>query len=298
MHLKHIDRKEWGNFMKFQNSEAARLTGDETPYVSFPVLEQYSFIKHGFSTRLGGVSEGIYSTMNLGFGRGDADENVIRNYERISQSIGVDSHSLVMSDQVHKTILRKVTSKDCGKGIYRKKDYKEIDGLHTDQPGITLVTAYADCVPLYFVDPVHKAIALSHAGWRGTIAKIGPKTVQTMIDEYQSRPEDIVVVIGPSICQDCYEVSEEVAAEFQKQIRQEDWMEIVPKNPEKEEKYQLNLWKANRYFLEEAGVLLENIHISGVCTCCNADLFHSHRASHGMRGSLSAFLALTEEKKM
>lgn len=354
--------------MKFKNSKTARLTEGITPYVSFPVLEQFSFIKHGFSTRLGGVSEGIYGSLNLGFGRGDSNENVISNYERISKSIGVESQSLVMSDQVHKTNLRKVNKDDLGKGIYRAKDYKEIDGLYTDEAGITLVTGYADCVPLYFVDPIRKAIALTHAGWRGTVAKIGPKTVETMMKEYQSKPEDIIVVIGPSICQDCYEVSKDVADEFYKVIDvtqraeiitpQEEYRKVMfytnesveedsevkkydlkeeisednkvyeeksanKKNEDKkveeekavdkkaednnledtneqmskEQKYQLNLWKANRYLLENAGILPEHITIAGVCTCCNADLFHSHRASKGQRGSLSAFLALVEEEE-
>ena len=299
--------------MKFKNSKTARLTEHKTPYVSFPVLEQFPYIKHGFSTRIGGVSEGIYGSLNLGFGRGDTDENVIHNYERISESIGVKSESLVMSDQVHKTNLHKVTKDDLGKGIYRAKDYREIDGLYTDEPGITLVTAYADCVPLYFVDPVHKAIALTHAGWRGTVAKIGPKTVETLTKEYQSKPEELVVVIGPSICQDCYEVSKDVADEFQKVIDVAHQTEIITPQEDykmsiscgqrskekveeslKEQKYQLNLWKANRYLLEQVGVLPEHIVISDVCTCCNAELFHSHRASKGQRGSLSAFLAITE----
>lgn len=278
--------------MTFENSATARLTEQETPYLSFPIYEQLSFIKHGFSTRLGGVSEGIYSTLNLGFHRGDAKENVITNYERICHSIGVDPHSLVMSDQVHKTNLRKIGRGDCGKGIYRKKDYAEIDGIYTNVPGITLVTAYADCVPLYFVDPVYHAIALSHAGWRGTIGKIGPKTVETLRKEYGSKPEELLVVIGPSICQDCYEVSEDVVEVFKKEIKEELWQQIVPKTDGKEHKYQLGLWKANRYFLEEAGVKPENIITSGVCTCCNSKLFHSHRASKGQRGSLSAFLSL------
>jgi len=278
--------------MKFVNSKNARLTTDNTPYISFPVYEQFPFLRHGFSTRLGGVSEGIYSSLNLGFNRGDADENVIENYERISRSIGVDPKSLVVSDQVHKTDLRKVTKEDLGKGVYRSKDYSEIDGLYTNEPGITLVTAYADCVPLYFVDPVHRAIALSHGGWRGTVGKIGPKTVKTLMEEYGSRPEDLVVVIGPSICQDCYEVSEDVAKEFMAQIPEERFADIVPEKTETPGKYQLGLWKANQFFLEEAGVLPSNIHISEVCTCCNSDLFHSHRASKGQRGSLSAFLSL------
>lgn len=278
--------------MRFEDSTNARLVQKETPYLSFPVLEQFDFIKHGFSTRLGGVSKGIYSSMNLGFGRGDADENVRMNYERICESIGVDSHSVVLSDQVHKTILRRVSKEDLGKGVYLKKDYSEIDGLYTNEPGITLVTAYADCVPLYFVDPIKRVIALSHAGWRGTIGKIGPKTVETLCEEYDCKKSDIIVVIGPSICQSCYEVSEDVADEFKKELPASSWEVIVPKTDEELRKYHLNLWEANRFFLEEVGIPEENIHVSGVCTCCNSDLLHSHRASQGKRGSLSAFLSI------
>ena len=291
--------------MKFENSETARLVGGNTPYISFPVLEKFPFIKHGFSTRLGGVSEGIFESMNLSFGRGDLEENVIQNYMRISNAIGVDSKSLVLSDQVHKTIIRKVDNFDQGKGIYHEKDYHEIDGLITNDRSVTLVTAYADCVPLYFVDPVKQAIGLTHAGWRGTVAGIGAKTIEAMKQEFQSDPKDIIVVIGPSICQDCYEVSADVAEEFKSVIAKEKQSEII--TPQKDytflsekesnelgadEKYQLNLWKANQQLLIAAGVLPDHITISGVCTCCNPNLFHSHRASHGKRGGLSALLAL------
>ena len=296
--------------MKFENNDRARLIENEVPYLSFPVLEQFPFIRGGFSTRLGGVSEGIYASMNLGYGRGDSDENVTKNYERISESMGIDPKTLVLSHQVHKTNLRVVTKEDCGKGIYKEKDYSEIDGLVTNEPNIALVTAYADCVPLLFVDPVNKAIATSHAGWRGTVAKIGPKTIETMSEFYGTNPEELIVVIGPSICQDCYEVSKDVIDEFEKVIPEKYQREVFPIQSEYyakkgnnynklndnlddiEDKYQLNLWRANQILLMQAGMKKENIHISGVCTCCNSDLFHSHRASKGQRGSLSAFLTL------
>ena len=295
--------------MKFEDSKTARLIKNEIPYISFPVFEQFPFIRHGFSTRLGGVSEGIYATMNLSYSRGDDAKCVTKNYERISESIGVDSHSLVASDQVHKTNLKRVGKSDCGKGIYKRRDYSEIDGIYTNEPGVTLVTSYADCVPLLFVDPVKKVIAASHAGWRGTIEKIGPKTVKTMIREYQCDKKDIIVVIGPSICQDCYEVSKDVADQFKAAIDEARHEEMIPnqidyfKNMKKDlsfankEKYQLNLWKANEYFLLEEGLDPKNVVISSVCTCCNADLFHSHRASKGQRGGLCAFLEIAESSK-
>ena len=153
-----------------------------------------------------------------------------------------------------------------------------------------LATFYADCVPLYFVDPIRKAVGLSHSGWRGTVHKIGKITVQAMADQYGSRPEAIVAIIGPSICQDCYEVSEDVILEFQKYYREDCQSELYYRK--ENGKYQLNLWRANEIVMEEAGILPENIHTTQWCTCCNPELLYSHRASKGKRGNLAAFLGL------
>ncbi|MEG0156818.1 MAG: polyphenol oxidase family protein, partial [Anaerovoracaceae bacterium] len=155
---------------------------------------------------------------------------------------------------------------------------------------ICLVTFYADCVPLYFVDPVKKVIGLSHSGWRGTVGKIGRKTVETMEHEYGCDPKDIRGAIGPSICQDCYEVSEDVISEFQKGFSQGDWEELFFQK--ENGKYQLNLWKANELVMKEAGILKEHIAVTNLCTCCNRQLLFSHRGSNGKRGNMGAFLAL------
>ncbi|MDF2511525.1 MAG: hypothetical protein K0S04_1391, partial [Herbinix sp.] len=159
--------------MVFKNSDSARLDLNmEVPYITFPVLLEIPFIKHGFSTRLGGVSEGMFSTMNFGSETSsytDSPVNIEENYRRMANSIGFDVTKLVVSLQVHKTNIKVVEEKDYGKGLFVPRDYDEIDGLITNKPGITLVTKYADCVPLYLVDPVNKAIGLSHSGWRGTV---------------------------------------------------------------------------------------------------------------------------------
>ena len=162
----------------------------------------------------------------------------------------------------------------------------------TNVPGIVLATFYADCVPLYFVDPVKKAIGLSHSGWRGTVRKIGKRTVQEMADHYGSRPEDIVAVIGPSICQECYEVSEDVILEFQQYYPQSCQKELYFRK--ENGKYQLDLWRANEIVMQEAGLLPEHIHTTQYCTCHHPDLLYSHRASKGKRGNLAAFLGLKE----
>ena len=141
----------------------------ETPYLEFSLLRETGLVDHGFSTRLGGVSSGDFASLNLSFDRGDDPEAVRENFRRIGAAIGVRCEDMVLSQQTHTTNIRLVTEEDRGKGITKERDYTDVDGLVTNVPGICLVTSYADCVPLYFVDPVKKAIGLSHSGWRGTV---------------------------------------------------------------------------------------------------------------------------------
>lgn len=273
-----------------KNYMQVRQSG-EVVYLTYPALEMTGIVRHGFSTRLGGVSEGIFSTMNLSFTRGDNPDSVMENYRRMAETLDVDIEKIVTSDQTHTTNVRVVTETDAGKGIANTRDYKDIDGMVTNVPGLVLATFYADCVPLYFVDPVKKAIGLSHSGWRGTVNKMGKVTVETMTREYGSDPADIVAAIGPSICQDCYEVSEDVAEAFAAVFPSD---EILRKGRRSEEgqKYQLDLWRANELIMLEAGIKPEHISRPGICTCCNPEFLFSHRASHGKRGNLGAFLSL------
>ncbi len=279
---------------KYEQREHMRIRKKkEVVYLTYPAFDELRGFCHGFSTRLGGVSRGIFSSMNLSFTRGDDDRAVLENYRRIADALGFSIEKAVCSDQTHTANVRRVYEGDGGKGIVRRKDYTDVDGLVTDVPGLTLVTSYADCVPLFFIDPVKRAVGLSHSGWRGTVGKIGAVTVKKMQEEFGSRPEEILAAIGPSICQDCYEVSEDVAAEF----RAAFWENRKEKTLlyEKEDgKYQLNLWRANELVLLEAGILLEHINFPGICTCCNPQFLFSHRASHGKRGNLSAFLGICE----
>lgn len=260
-------------------------------YLIYDHLEQSGLVKHGFSTRLGGVSQGIFGTMNFGYNRGDEPEHVRENYARMAKALGVEFEKMTASDQTHTTNIRLVTEADCGKGIYKEKDYTDIDGLITNIPGITLCTSYADCVPLFILDPVHKAIGLSHSGWRGTVHKIGKVTLEKMAEAFGTNPADVLVGIGPSICQDCYEISEDVAMEFAAVFPKELILKFG-RMSEEGQKYQLDLWKANELIFLEAGVRPEHIAYPGICTCCNPKLFFSHRASHGKRGNLNAFLCL------
>ena len=259
-------------------------------YLTWPEFEKIPGFVHGFSTRLGGVSEGIYSSMNLSFTRGDKEEAVRENYNRISAALGFSPEDIVTSDQTHTANVRVITAEDRGNGITKPRPYTDVDGLRTNVPGLVLATFYADCVPLYFADPVHKAVGLSHSGWRGTAAGIGAVTVKELQKHYGTRPEDIYAAVGPSICQDCYEVSEDVILEFQKTFSRELWKDIFYRK--ENGKYQLNLWEANRQILLGAGILPEHISMPNLCTCCNPEFLYSHRASQGKRGNLGAFLGI------
>lgn len=267
---------------------------ESLPYLSFPILEKSGLVYQGFSTRFGGVSEGKFSTLNFTFTRGDNPDHVMENYRRMGMALGADINRMVLSYQTHTTNVRLVTEKDAGKGIIKERDYKDVDGLITNVPGITLVTFYADCVPLYFLDPVHKAIGLSHSGWRGTVKRMGNMTLKKMEEAFGTKACDVIACIGPSICKECYEVGPEVAREFKDAFLLKDSKKILF---EKEDgKFLLDLWKANEIILKEAGVRPENIEITDICTHCNPDYLFSHRTFGNERGNLAAFMGLKENE--
>lgn len=265
---------------------------NHVPYIQFKNLSATGIVKHGFSTRKGGVSTGIFSSMNLNFKRGDNPDAVMENYRRMAAALNMRVEDMVLSDQTHTTNVRVITEEDRGKGILKPQDYSDVDGMITNVPGIVLVTSYADCVPLYFVDPVRKAIGLSHSGWKGTVGHIGQKTVWKMHEVYGTEPKDIVAAIGPSICQSCYEVSDDVAEAFRANFTADEAADILLDKGNG--KYQLDLWKANWYVLTDAGILPEHLSVTDLCTACHPDLLWSHRKTNGQRGGLSAFLSLID----
>ena len=268
-------------------------TVEKVPYLSFPILERTGLVKQGFSTKLGGVSQGKYATMNFTFTRGDNRSHVMENYRRMGKALGVDMERMVLSYQTHTTNVRLVTEEDAGKGIVKERDYEDVDGLITNVPGITLVTFYADCVPLYFLDPIHQAIGLSHSGWRGTVKRMGEVTVKKMEEAFGTKAEDVIACIGPSICKECYEVGGEVAQEFMKGFDKKYWSDIL--SEKKDGKYMLDLWRANEIVLLESGIKQENIQVTDICTHCNSDLLFSHRTTGNERGNLAAFLGIVEK---
>lgn len=263
------------------------IADKSVPLLYFHILENTGIVEHCFTTRAGGVSEGIFDSLNLSFSRGDDESAVMENYDRLAAALDTRKEQFVCTDQTHTTNVIRVGKEDCGYGVTRQKPYTDVDGLVTDEPGVVLSTFFADCVPLYFVDTVNRAIGLSHSGWRGTVGRMGQRTLEKMATEFGTNPKDIVAAVGPSICQDCYEVSEDVADEFIKEFSGHADEILINKG---NGKYQLDLWKTNEIVLIEAGVKKENIAVTNICTCCNPDLLFSHRASKGKRGNLGAFM--------
>lgn len=263
-------------------------------FLSFQDWDGMPAVRAAFSTRLGGVSQQEFSTMNLAFGRGDPAENVCENYRRFCAAAGFSYDLLVSSAQVHRTVIRRVGKENAGCGIWKPQEAPGIDGLCTDEPGVVLVTHYADCVPLFFADPVRRCIGLAHAGWRGTVAGMGREMVERMRLEFGCQPENLHAAIGPSIGPCCYEVDVPVAEQFAS-------LEGVPRDkiltPHGRGKFLLNLWECNRRIIELAGVPAAQITVGAVCTMCHSDLLFSHRATGGVRGGLAAFLSLQERTK-
>lgn len=260
----------------------------EIEYITFPKLSAAKGVRHVFSTRLGGVSEGNRGSMNLSFRNGDSRENVEENYRRICSVAGIDVSHLVLARQTHTNNIKIVTEKHLGIG-YSKPEFSDIDGLITAQNGVALVTQYADCVPLLFYDPVAHVCANSHSGWRGTAKKIGALTVQKMINELGCKPENIIAAIGPCICKNCYEVDITVYNAFKNSGLM---LNKIFKSKPDGEHFLLDLREANRQILLSTGIKEENLDIADICTAENSEFLHSHRATAGKRGNLAAIIEM------
>ncbi|MBR4761050.1 MAG: peptidoglycan editing factor PgeF [Clostridia bacterium] len=258
----------------------------ELQYITFPKLSAAPGVRHVFSTRKGGVSGAPYGEMNLSFNNGDSRENVLENYRRICSAAGIDPSRLVLSRQTHTKNIKTVTAKDIGTGVY-KPSFHDVDGLITNEPGVALVTQYADCVPLLFYDPVARVCANSHSGWRGTALKIGAETVKRMRGEFGCKPENIIAAIGPCICKNCYEVDLPVYNAFKESGLSPDIF-----TPVDSEHFLLDLRLANREILLGAGILPENLDVADLCTAENSRFLHSHRATGGKRGNLAAIIEM------
>ena len=273
-------------------------TNGNVGFLEYIALNEYPWLMNAFSTRQGGVSAGQYSEMNLSFTVGDSPEKVRENYRIFGEAIGVKCEEMVFSAQTHTDNVMRVDSFHKGMGISRDRDFNNIDGLITSEPGLCLVCSFADCVPLYFVDPVNKCIGLSHSGWKGTVSKIGEKTIDLMNREFGSKASDLLCCIGPCISKECYEVSGDVADEFRKAFTTDQFEEICKPADGKDGKYLLDLPLANYHIFADCGVKPGKIVLPDLCTSCNSDILHSHRASGGKRGGMCAFLMIRESARL
>ena len=261
-------------------------------WYSFPSFDALPFVRHGFSTRLGGVSQGAFASMNLSFTRGDEESCVRENFVRLCSAMDMAWEKVVISAQEHHTHIYNVTAADCGRGITRERGYSDIDGLLTNEPEVVLCTQYADCVPLLFVDPVKRVVGTSHSGWKGTVARIGAVTVERMCTDYGCHREDILAGIAPSIGPCCFEVDAPVYEAF---AAMEGWDESCAiHNPGN--KFHIDLWEVNRRILLSAGLKPDHITVTDLCTRCRPDVFWSHRAAGNTRGSLAAFISIAKNK--
>ena len=257
--------------------------------LEIPAFNAAGVVRHGFSTRLGGVSQAPFDTMDLGIYNGDALPAVEANRLAFAQAVGVEAERIVCCHQVHGTRVAAVDSRDGGRGFLDGDTaIADTDGLMTDEPGVGLWACFADCTPLFFLDPVKRVIAVSHAGWRGTVARMGVVTVQQMQAVYGCRPEDILAGIGPAIGPCNYEVDTPVIEKVQQAF--EFWPQVLRFTAP--ERARLDLWEANRLQLIEAGLTAEHITVSGWCTYCSDDLFYSYRRDNGRTGRMAALLSL------
>ncbi len=257
----------------------------DVEYYTIEAFEETGLVNHCFTTKKGGVSKGCYESMNLRLSSEDLKENVIKNFHIICDTLGFDYNHLVFSNQVHEDNILYVGKNDWGNGLKFDNKFKSADGLITDERDVVLVTFYADCVPLFFLDKRKKVIALSHSGWKGTFLNIAGKTVEKFKTDFGSDPQDILVGIGPSIRECHFEVGEDVRDKFLDKFGA-DYIGYYDKKPH------INLQKIIIDELKNEGILLDNITDANICTFCNSENLYSHRKTQWKRGNLAAFMSL------
>ena len=257
-------------------------------YLAADGIEAAGGAVHGFSTRLGGVSEGIFASLNLSMNRGDDPEHVRENYRRFCAAIGADLERVVCASQVHGDTVRSITSADLGIGLDQEAPW-QADGLVTDIPGVVLTVFTADCLPILLYDPVRKVASAVHAGWRGTALGIVSRTVERMVDCYGCDRLDILAAIGPGISRCCFETHEDVPNAMTEAMGASalHCIQVLPTG-----KFRVDLKALNVCRLKAAGLDESHIAVSADCTACLPEKYWSHRYTHGQRGSQAAMIAL------
>lgn len=251
----------------------------------------------GFTTRLGGVSEGDKASLNCALHVADVPERVIENRQRLAQALQVPFEAWTCGEQVHGRHVTVVSRDLRGKGRTAREDaIRDTDALLTNEAGIWLVSFYADCVPLYFFDPVRRVVGLAHAGWKGTVLQIAREVVRTMAEAYGTDAADVRAAIGPSIGDCCYEVDDRVIERIDECLTElgasGEARGRVYRRTGEPGKYRLGLQEMNRQIMIKAGIMPMHIEICGICTGCRTDLFFSHRRENGSTGRMASWIGL------
>ncbi|MBE6960852.1 MAG: peptidoglycan editing factor PgeF [Ruminococcaceae bacterium] len=269
--------------MAFRMHEADTLV-----WLTSQQLEDCKAIRHGFSTRRGGVSPAPWDSLNLAIGRPDGSEAVQENYRRFCCVLGVNPKNVVLPQQTHSINIRRVTAADAGKGLWHQRDYQQVDGLITNEPNLSLVVFSADCGIVLLYDPVHHAAGAVHAGWRGCANGIPEKAVADMQAAFGSDPAQLLAAIGPCIGQCCFETDSDVPEAMRAALGQDAEPYLQWRDP----KFHVDLEGLNRQWLLRAGLLSANIDTCGLCTACHPELFWSHRKMGEQRGAQVALISL------
>lgn len=258
---------------------------DSIRYYTFDSLDPAQVI-HAVFTRRGGLSPAPWASLNVGGLRGDDPERVFHNRVLSFRVLGRQPESVYDVWQVHSPQVI------CAEGPRAGQPHRKADAILTDRPEITLFMRFGDCVPIILHDPVRQVVGIVHAGWLGTVRKVLVATIQVMQERYASRPEDIFAAIGPSIAAHHYPVGAEVVEQVREAFGEDARAFLGAGNGRQDAQSTLDLWGANRFLLEQAGV--RHIETTGLCTACNLEDWYSHRGEHGLTGRFGVLIALRE----
>ncbi|MGE5403447.1 MAG: peptidoglycan editing factor PgeF [Candidatus Saccharibacteria bacterium] len=266
------------------------LEQDGLKYIYLPEWDSLE-VTAAFTTRVGGISQGAFESLNLGLHVGDDPELVLENRKRTLYGLGISLAEVVCAEQVHGTQVAVVEAKGRGRGAVRYEDsLPGYDAMICNTPEVYLMTFYADCLPIYFFDPKKRAIGLAHSGWKGTVGRIVEATVAAMVQTYNCSESDILAFVGPGIGGECYPIDDNRKSEVERVFTFTD--SIV--YPIDKGRYNWNLKLTNYTILRNLGIPEDNIAVCELCTSCNDDLFFSYRGSGGKTGRMAAILGLRE----
>ena len=283
--------------MKMQQQQAALIkhgfiykrTNKGTGLYCAEALDKAGGVSHGFSTREGGITaDPPKASLNLSWTRCGSPEEVIANFKIFAEGAGIDYDDMAVVNHEHGANVLRIAHEHRGRGFY-KDPLPPCDGIITDDPTVTLVTSHADCGAYFFYDPVHRAIGMAHAGWKGTLLRIGAEMARRLAEEFDTDPSDIIAATGPCICRDCFEVDADLGEKFQSEF---GYPGIS--RPGRQGKAYVDLELAAAVQFVEAGIRPESITLMNACTYENRRHFFSHRRDKGITGSMAAYIKLIQ----